>query len=353
MRYKLYSNSQLHKALEAINASKNKIAVIVDDESNVIGTLTDGDIRRGLLAGLGLDDEVSKFMNARPTLVSEGDDLAPYYKDLKHNLYRHIVIINSAGKLSRVLTLDDFDDQGVSTKGGKVAVIMAGGRGKRLGPITDDMPKPMVPVTGKPMIEHVINRLRLHGYTKLYISVHYKKEHIIDYLKTGAELGVEIHYLEEMKPLGTAGSLSLLPRGLDHDFLVVNSDLITNIDYFSFEKQHHTLHKTATVCVRQHDIEVPFGVLEIDENMSITRITEKPQYSHTISTGIYLFKPSILNYLSYNEYLDMPDLLNVLIEKKSVAAYSCYEIWHDIGRIEDLERIRTKYSESKFNDVKV
>ncbi len=339
--YELMHHKPLRCALENIEKTKKKIVVIVDTQRKILGTVTDGDIRRGLILGLNLDSPISKFMNTNPTLVLEGEELFPYLKDLQRGLYRQIVVINKNRHLVNILSAEDltpeFDHD-------KIAVIMAGGRGKRLGVITDDIPKPMLEVAGKPMIELIITKLRLHGYRTIHISVNYKKEAIINYLKDGKDFGVDIHYLEEEKPLGTAGSLCLLPKNLDKNFLVINADLVTNVDLFGLENQHKRLEKIATIGVKNYEVEVPFGVVQFDDSMVVQTIIEKPLYAYFISSGIYLFKPEVLHYIPHNLYLDMPDLFKLLIEKKMVAVFPFFESWYDVGRMEDLSMVREMFN---------
>jgi len=223
----------------------------------------------------------------------------------------------------------------------KVAVIMAGGEGKRLGALTSDIPKPMIDVAGKPMIEIIMDRLRTHGYTKLYVSVYHKKEVIKHYLKDGRAFGVHIEYLEEECPLGTAGSLSLLPA-MTSDFIVMNADLITGIDFAALEQHHRLSTKIATVGVHYYEHQVPFGVVHVNGKQDIVHIEEKPLYSALTSSGIYVFKPEVLNHVPKETRLDMPDLLKTLVSHHDIGIFPIFEFWHDVGRIEDLTRARAQ-----------
>lgn len=339
-KLKITKDVSIKKALEVIECSTNKIAIVVSENQKVIGTVTDGDIRRGLLSGKKLDDAVLSVMNAKPILTILGEDLTPTINEIKRNLYRYAVIVTREGELHDVVSLNDIYQEQLIPH---TAVIMAGGEGKRLGSVTQAIPKPMVEIAGKPMVEHLIERLRGYNYKKLYIAVKYKKEIIKEYFKDGKDFGVEIEYLEEKMQLGTAGSLSLLPD-INEDFLVINSDLVTTVNLFTLKNHHQNSGNIATICVREYEHQVPFGVVEIDDRFHMKDIVEKPTNTAFVSSGIYAFKPDVLRYIPYHQYLDMPDLFKKLKDEHAVGVFPIFESWYDVGRMEDLNFVRNQFN---------
>jgi dTDP-glucose pyrophosphorylase len=331
----------IREALSLIENSTHKIAIVVDENRKIIGSLTDGDVRRGLIAGIALTEKVIEVMNHHPTIAVVGEDLEPYIDALKHNIYGQVIIADRDGKLSNIISLKDLlkieQDSGI-------AVIMAGGKGQRLRPLTETIPKPMVEVGGKPILEHLIKQLANQGFKKVILTVNYKKEIIQEYFKDGSDFSINIEYVQEERPLGTAGSLSLLPHWVDKPFIMLNADLVTNVNFFALKHYHENSGNILTVCVREYQHQVPFGVIEVGSDNCITNIIEKPVYSNLVSTGIYAFSPDVLKYIPHNQYLDMPDLISMLKKHTGIGVFSIYESWHDVGRIEDLEVIRNSKS---------
>jgi dTDP-glucose pyrophosphorylase len=328
----------IQEALSVIEKSYEKIAIVINESDIVIGSVTDGDIRRGLLSGKNLSDPISEIMNKNPALTIVGEILSQYINDIKNNLYKHIIIVNKNGTFNQVLSQQTINAE--YSKPGQ-AIIMAGGKGTRLGELTKELPKPMVDIAGKPMIEHLLNKLRIHNYKKIIIAVNYKKEIIKNYLKDGKDFGVEIQYLEEEHPLGTAGPLSLLnPNDIEEDFIVTNADLITNFDFLALSQFHKNNNNIATICVREYQYIVPFGIVKVDKENNVVDILEKPIQNYLISSGIYAFKKEVLNYLEPNIYLDMPDLIKTIKDRHKVGTFIVFEDWHDVGRIEDLKYVR-------------
>lgn len=331
-------DTRMINVLKVMDAGAAKIAVVLDEKNKVVGSITDGDVRRGLLSGKNLNDEASSMMNKSPVLTILGEDLIQYFQDVEDNLYKHIIVVNDKREFVKILACDSIKkDLNLPAQ----AVIMAGGRGLRLGDITKYKPKPMVEIAGKPMIEHLINKLRVHGFTKIVISVNYKKEIIKDYIGDGSAFGVEVQYVEESQPLGTAGALSLLPADMQDDFMVVNADLVTNCDFLSLLIHHRASGNIGTMCVREHQYEIPFGVVEIDPQHCVKSIEEKPVSSVLVSSGIYMFNKEIIKHIPYHEYCDMPDLIRKVSETSPIGAFTLFESWHDVGRVEDLNHVRS------------
>ncbi len=335
--FEIKAHQSIKEALNIIENSLHKIAIVVDENRKIVGSVTDGDVRRGLIAGVALSEAISKVMNQHPTIAIVGEDMEPYIDALKHNIYGQVIVASKDGRLSDIISLTDLlkaeQDSGI-------AVIMAGGKGQRLRPLTENMPKPMVEVGGKPILEHLIKQLANQGFKKIIVTVNYMKEVIKDYFKDGSEFGVSIEYVQEEEPLGTAGSLSLLPKWVDKSFIVLNADLVTSANFFALKHYHENSDNILTVCVREYQHQVPFGVIAISSDNFITDIVEKPIYRDLVSTGIYALSVDALKYIPHNQYLDMPDLISILRKDNKVGIFSIYEAWHDIGRLEDLEIAR-------------
>ena len=316
------------------------IAMVVDPDGHLLDTITDGDIRRAILGGVSLDSPVAVLRDRRgsmyptPVTAPEGISRTAMAALMAAKQVRHLPIVDPTGRLTRVVTLAE-----VSTHDEVPleAVIMAGGYGTRLKPLTNDVPKPMLPVGEKPLLEHMVSQLKTAGIKSLSVTTHYKKELITEHFKDGSDFGIAINYVEEDAPLGTAGALSLIKRP-DGPLLVINGDVLTRIDFgamLSFHREHQA---EMTVGIRKFETLVPFGVVERD-GVDITGITEKPVITQFISGGIYLMNPDALQLIPERKPYDMPELLNALISSgKRVVGFPIREYWLDIGRVEDYEK---------------
>ncbi len=328
--------TNIKKILSLFEKNTVQVAIVVEKE-RLIGTVTDGDIRRALLANLSLENTASTIMNKNPISVFE--DEPQYEVELKMKKYdlRYIPVVDKNLNVRRVYSIHDF--MGIDTFDTPV-VIMAGGEGTRLRPVTKKIPKPMVEIAGRPLIEKGIVDLIARGFKNFYISINYLGEVIKNHLKDGKDWGVSINYLEENKKLGTAGSLSLL-KGINEDFFVINGDLVTDINYQSMLKQHQKEKSEVTIAVKKTGFMVPYGVV-MNEMGKVKSIEEKPTVNYNVNCGIYIMSPSILKWVEgLNEYIDMPLLLDRLIKNNiEISAFSVFEDWHDIANIKDLEKIR-------------
>lgn len=332
----------IRTALNAIDQSGLQIALVVSDGQLLEGVVTDGDIRRGLLEGLSLDSPVAEVMNESPTTADWREDRDHLLSVMRHRRLHQIPLLNDQGKLMGLEVIDDL--LGPADRK-NWAVLMAGGLGTRLRPLTRDVPKPLVEVGGKPILEISLERLLDHGFRQFYISVNYKAEMIEDYFGGGSEWDAEITYLREDEKLGTAGSLSLLPEGAEDPLLVMNGDILTTLN-FTHLMQYHGRHETAaTMCVRDHDMQVPYGVIRTDKHR-IVDITEKPIQRFFVNAGIYVLDSATLPYVDGGERLDMPEFFQRLQEiGESTAVFPLREYWTDIGRSEDLETANERYNE--------
>ena len=327
-------NTTIKVAIERLNKVGIKIVLVLDDDYRLLGTISDGDFRRGILSGLSLENTVEKIMNKNPRTVSEDAGRLEILKVMTDTKILQIPIID---KNSFVVGLHLWDDISVQAKYSNVMVIMAGGKGSRLHPQTENRPKPMLLVAGIPILEHIIKRARSQGFNHFIIAINYLGEIIEKYFKDGQKFGVKIEYLHEDVPLGTAGALSLLSSKPERAFIVTNGDVITDIDYSDFLEYHTAQNAAATVAVRTHEFQIPYGVVQIN-GLEVESYEEKPIVSSLINAGVYALEPDILDYVKEPRYRDMPEILDISRDlKKKVIVYPLHESWIDIGRPIDLE----------------
>ncbi len=321
-------DASIKQTLVVLNKNEEKIALVVNKKKILIGTVTDGDIRRGILDGHNLETKCKDVMNK--SFFSATNEISEFeaIEIMKKNDLKQLPILNEKGVPKNLILKDKKLKD--SKKKNKV-FIMAGGEGKRLYPLTKNCPKPMLKIGGKPMLENIINQFKLHGFDNFYISVNYLKNTIIDYFKDGSNFDVKIRYIEEKSKLGTAGSLSLISEKLYEPIIVANADVITSIDYTNL-LEYHVLNKNfVTVCIRKYISTVPFGVIKTKDNI-VTDLVEKPSKSFNINAGIYILDPKALLYLVKNNNIDIPEyLLNLIKKGKKVSVFPVHEEWQDIG----------------------
>lgn len=331
------------KAMEVINLGFYPIAMVRDENNRLLGTITDGDIRRALLKGYSTDIKVDQVMNENPFTALSGELLSDILNRLGERKIRCIPVVNELQEIQDLLHLDSKDFQ-MRVKPNRV-VLMAGGVGNRLRPLTEDCPKPMLPVDGKPLLENILQSLTAYGFHHFYISVNYKAEMIKNHFGDGTKWGVHIEYLHEKQEMGTAGSLSLIPSPPDQPFLVMNSDLLTKVNFNRLLEFHQDHKAPATMCVREYDFEVPYGIVKV-EGYEIKKIDEKPIQKFFVNAGIYVLNPETLQSISPQSRLDMPQLFNHLIENKiRTAAFPIHEYWMDIGSPLDFKKAKDEFQE--------
>ncbi|MBH0328293.1 alcohol dehydrogenase [Brevibacillus brevis] len=328
--------------LEIIDKNARQIALVADENDRLLGTVTDGDIRRGLLKGRGLQDPTSTIMNPYPTVASPYDSKENILALMKIKHLHQIPIVDEDGRIVHVEMLNDLLRP---KKKDNWVVLMAGGLGTRLHPLTHDCPKPLLAVGNKPLLETILQSFIDQGFHKFYISVKYKAEMIQDYFGTGERWGVTICYLQEKESLGTAGALSLLPDKPVEPFFVMNGDLLTKVNFEQLLDFHKTYQAKATMCVREYEYQVPYGVVRLDKHR-LTAIEEKPIQRYFVNAGIYVMDPQVLEHIPHNEYLDMPSLFEQLMkQEQQTIAFPIREYWLDIGRIADFEKANKEYME--------
>lgn len=328
------------EAIETIDRSGSQIALVTDRDGRLLGTLTDGDIRRALLRGEGLEAPVKKAMRRDfrwlPTTVTEEEALAFMQRETVHQ----VPVMDEQGRVVKLFLLDELLKPKVLPN---QVVIMAGGEGKRLRPYTQDCPKPMLQVGDKPLLEIILEQCIDAGFQDFFFAVNYLKDQITDYFGDGSYWQVRIQYLEEEKPLGTAGSLSLLPERPSESILVLNGDVLTRVDYKRLLNFHHEHDSSATMCVREHNTQIPYGVVRMND-LAVHAMEEKPILSHYVNAGIYLLDPALLELVPSDRFFDMPQLLEKAVaQKHHVSAFPIHEDWLDIGHPETLDKAHEEW----------
>jgi dTDP-glucose pyrophosphorylase len=326
----------IRDAAELLTASSLRITLVVDRETRLQGTVTDGDIRRALIAGHDMSQPVSSIMQSNPTTISSSESRRTALNLMNQRNLMHIPIVEDNGV---VVGLESLQDLLFQRKKPNPVLLMAGGFGKRLYPLTRTVPKPLLPIGKKPILEGILEQLSGEGFSQFFISVHYQKEQIQNYFGDGSNWGVNIHYLEEEKPLGTAGALASLDFSLiEHPIVMMNGDLVTRLNFEQLLDFHSASRSDATICVRDYEIEVPFGVVE-GQGMEVKQIVEKPVQHFMINAGIYVLDPSVILLCKAVQYRDMPDLLREILAKgKKVNMFPIHEYWIDIGETSEYAR---------------
>jgi dTDP-glucose pyrophosphorylase len=333
------ATSPIHVTIKEVVNILDKVAlriVLVTDESDfLIGTISDGDVRRGLLKGLSLDSPIESIVKRNPIVVSSELSREKVLQIMTINKIQQVPLINER---KEVVGLYSWNELNTPTIHSNLFVIMAGGKGTRLHPQTINSPKPLLTLRGKPILEHIIDRAKNHGFNNFVIAIHYLGHMIQDHFGEGDKFGVKIRYLNESTPLGTAGALSLLDPKPNSTFIVTNGDVVTDINYAEILNFHQQNNASATMAVKGYEWQNPFGVVQT-EGLEITGFEEKPITRSYVNAGVYVLEPSSLSFLKKSETCDMPTLLKRLKEKSnSLIAYPIHEPWLDIGRPEDLKK---------------
>jgi len=333
-------DATIRSALEIIDSGSIKMALVADENIRLLGTLTDGDIRRAILGGKGLDDSIETVYFRTPTTCGINDSKEKILQlAVAHKLYQ-IPIVDAEGRIVGVTEVDELLQPAHRTN--KV-VLMAGGLGTRLSPLTDTTPKPMLHVGNKPILETIIENFAKYGYTEIILSVNYKSHIIEEYFGDGSAHGVKIEYVHESKRMGTAGALALIRDSLNEPFFVMNGDLLTNINFEHMRDYHLSHDAVATMAVREYDFQVPYGVVNVSEGR-ILSIEEKPTHKFFVSAGIYMLSPKVLTHIPDEEFFDMPTLFEKLISSgNNAVSFPIREYWLDIGRMSDYERANNEY----------
>lgn len=325
----------IRDALLKIDAAGAQIALVTDEERRLLGTVSDGDIRRGLLKGLSLSDAVEKCMCRNPQTARSGDCPDSVLATMRREKLHQMPILDAD---RRVVGMEVLDDYLLPTARENWVVLMAGGLGSRLGELTKATPKPMLQIGDKPLLETILRNFVDQGFRNFYLSVNYMAEVIEAHFGNGERFGAQIRYVREAKRMGTAGSLSLLPELPVEPLIVANGDLLANIDYAHMLDVHVDSGTAGTMGVSEYEFQIPYGVVR-EENGYISHIEEKPVHKSLISAGVYVLSPVALAYVPKDTFFDMPSLFEALIASGLKAAtYKVHGYWLDIGRIPDYQK---------------
>jgi len=336
------SDATLEQAIQILDKAGLRIALVVSKGNKLQGTLTDGDVRRALLKHLPLDTPVNRVMNTQPKTAKETWTESHIVGLMEQYELLHLPVVDVEG---RILGLSNLHGILNKHRYNNPVFLMAGGFGARLRPLTNNCPKPMLKVADKPLLEQILLNFIEAGFHRFYISTHYMPEVIRDYFGNGQRWGVSIQYVYEKKPLGTGGALGLLPHEeIDQPMFMMNGDLLTSLNLHSFLEFHERESGIATMCVREYEHQVPYGVIT-SEGTQIKSVIEKPVYRFFINAGIYLLDPALVKSVVPNVHIDMPTLLErEITEGKSVNMFPIHEYWLDIGRMDDFQKVQDKFN---------
>ena len=337
--------------MECIDRSARGIALVLDGRQHLLGTVTDGDIRRAILAGLDLDLSISELLQQRQPAFASGAITAPLGTDdttLLHMMtetsVRHIPLVDDDGAVRDVAFLSELvKEYELPLR----AVVMAGGYGSRLRPLTEEVPKPMLPVGDKPLLQHIVEQLKQAGIRQVNVATHYKGDVIAEHFKNGEAFGVDIRYVKEDQPLGTAGALSLIEEH-DEPLLVMNGDILTRVDFRALLTFHREHKADLTVGVRQYEFRVPYGVIDAD-GVNVKGISEKPVVRQFINAGIYLLNPQVRRLIPNGQPYDIPELIERLInENGTVVCFPIREYWLDIGKVDQYDQAQADMAAGRY-----
>ncbi|MGM0502720.1 MAG: nucleotidyltransferase family protein [Bacillota bacterium] len=324
----------IKETIEIIDSGKKQIALVVNKNNKLLGTVTDGDIRRGILNNMDFETSVEKIMNEDYVALYNNSSIEEIKRTFQNNRMIHqIPLLDPQGRVADLVVVDDIFETEIKDN---YVVLMAGGLGTRLRPLTEDTPKPMLKVGNKPILEIIINQFKEYGYQNILISINYKSEKIEKYFGDGSEFGVNIDYIREEKRLGTVGALKLAEDKLNGEpFFLMNGDILTKVNFNSFMSFHKNNGFDLTLATRRHKYQLPYGVVDID-GIEVNKLEEKPTYYHFINAGIYCLNPEMIKYIPENEFFDITDLINIVLEdNRKVGSFPIREYWIDIGQKED------------------
>jgi dTDP-glucose pyrophosphorylase/CBS domain-containing protein len=330
----LLPSASIAEAIAQLDKAGTGALVLCSADRMLIGLLTDGDIRRAILRGVPMATPCEGICSREPLAVTSSVSAAEALELMIRHDINHLPVVDAAGHVTRFLLRRNLAQHGHTELS---AVIMAGGYGKRLLPLTEQVPKPMLPVGDRPLLELTIQQLRRSGIRDISLTTHYLPESIVQYFGDGSAFGVRLNYLKEECPLGTAGGIKLMER-TNNPFVVINGDIITGVPFQEMLNFHRKHHASLTVGVRKYDVEVPFGVVELDE-VRVSQIREKPSFNFFINAGAYLLEPEVCDFIPSDLRFDMTELIQRLIEAgKVVVSFPITEYWLDIGRHEDYAK---------------
>ena len=334
------SNAPVFDAIKILNDGKIRTVMVLDKNDLLVGTITDGDVRRGLIRHVRVEDACSKIMNTTPLTTSKSANRKKLQSQMRAKHITAVPVLDESGRLIDVFSLDAAN---LKTRSNPV-VIMAGGLGTRLGELTLDCPKPMLKVGGRPILHTIVEKLTEYGFANFYLSVNYKAEMIEDYFGDGSAFGANIKYIKETERMGTAGSLSLLPSPESEPVLVINGDVLTKVNFNELLENHERNQYLASMCVRKFDFQVPYGVIQTEGDF-LKSIEEKPMQSFFVNAGIYVINSELLREIPKSGYFDMPSLFNNVLASKrqSIGVFPVHEYWMDVGIKDEFERAKLEF----------
>ena len=344
-------NNSIQEVMTCIDRNAKGIALVVDKKRRLLGTVTDGDLRRAILARVNFESPVSELLThkssspyPKPVTAPVGTDRPTLLQLMQKHRVRHVPLLDSAGRVVDLATLDELlPDPVLPVR----AVIMAGGFGTRLHPLTEQLPKSMLPVGDRPLMERIINQLRQAGIQRVSVTTHHMSEKIVEHFGDGSDFGVELNYITEDRPLGTAGALGLM-KAPQEPMLVINGDILTQVNFRAMLDYHREHKADLTVAVRKYDLDVPYGVIESDGSF-VQGLTEKPSFSFFVNAGIYLLESAVHHYIPNGQHFDMTDLIQRLLEeKRPVANFPIVEYWLDIGQPADYDQAQKDVQNGSF-----
>lgn len=341
------SGATLEQAIEILDKAALRIALVVDTRETLLGTLTDGDVRRALLKHLSLQTPVNQVMNIQPKTAEQSWVESRILALMEQHELLQLPLVDAAGRVVGLANLHDILN---NQRHDNPVFLMAGGFGTRLRPLTNNCPKPMLKVGDKPILEQILLNFVEAGFHRFYVSTHYMPEVIRDYFGNGERWGISIQYVHEEEPLGTGGALGLLPHDeIDQPLFMMNGDLLTSLNLQSFLEFHGAHDGVATMCVREYEHQVPYGVIT-SEGIQIKSMIEKPVHRFFVNAGIYILDPMLVKSVEPGTRIDMPTLLERQIDQgNSVNMFPIHEYWLDIGRMDDFHKAQTE-AQGRLNE---
>ena len=335
-------DASILEAIRCIDGGGSQIALIVDGDGRLLGTVTDGDVRRAILKGIGVEQPVSGIMQSKPLTLPADATEGELMHAMREKELHQVPLIDQEGRVTALRTLDQLIR---GRRKPNLVVLMAGGLGTRLRPLTDATPKPMLPVGGRPLLETIITSFVEQGFQRFAVSLNYNGHLIRSHFGDGSRFDAEISYIEEPDRMGTAGSLALLPDRPEEPFLVMNGDILTSVNFSQMLDFHSETGAAGTMAVYEHSLQVPYGVVEVSGH-DLKDITEKPVHRFFINAGIYALEPAALSHIPAGTFYDMPELFRSLQkEGAGTAAFPIREYWLDIGQPHDLDRAQQDYED--------
>jgi len=328
------SEKSILEAMRSINVNSMGILLVVNEDNRLLGTITDGDIRRAILSGCELNSSIAEIYNKNCVYTNKNTSVSEVKLKFIEKKIKLLPVVDKDKIVIDYYEIDDLIDYNKLEKENPV-LIMAGGLGSRMSPLTDDLPKPMLKVGSKPILQIIIEQFRSYGFKNILVSVNYKADIIENYFRDGKDFGVSIKYIKETKRLGTAGAISLAKEYLDKPFFVINGDILTTVNLYNLLQYHIENNYKMTIGSRLYETQIPYGVLNVEESC-VTELEEKPVMRHLVSGGVYVLNPEVINVIPKDKYFDITQLINMLIDNKNkVGSFPITEYWMDIGKIDD------------------